>query len=101
MTRPNARRLLKIPVKSNAYLCFIYFMLAASMWAQSANVGTPAGESLPAAPSSASVTDIEQARRLSQQGKNAEALARLQALAAGNPSLPGLSRELGLAYYRS
>src|SRR5678815_1719270 len=62
---------------------------------------TPAQESIPSAPSQSVSADIAEARRLSQQGKNAEALARLQALAANNPGLAGLSHELGIAYYKS
>src|SRR6266566_2378625 len=58
-------------------------------------------EPVPSAPSQSAASDIEEARRLSQQGKNAEALARLHALAASNPALPGLSHELGVVYYKS
>ena len=43
---------------------------------------------------------IAEARRLSQQGKYEEAIAKLQALAADQPGLPGLSHELGAAYYK-
>jgi tetratricopeptide (TPR) repeat protein len=41
-----------------------------------------------------------QARQLLQQGKYDEAIAQLQRLASEHPGLPGLSRELGLAYYK-
>jgi tetratricopeptide (TPR) repeat protein len=40
------------------------------------------------------------ARKLIQEGKYDEALAQLQALAAQNPKLIGLSHELGAAYYK-
>jgi tetratricopeptide (TPR) repeat protein len=40
------------------------------------------------------------ARRLMQEGKYDEALSQLQALAAQNPKLTGLSHELGAAYYK-
>ena len=40
------------------------------------------------------------ARTLMQEGKYDEALSQLQALAAQNPKLTGLSHELGAAYYK-
>jgi len=40
------------------------------------------------------------AQRLLQEGKFNDALAQLQALAAENPKLPGLSHQLGTAYYK-
>ena len=40
------------------------------------------------------------ARRLSQAGKYDEAIAQLLELQAKNPVMPGLQRELGLAYYK-
>jgi len=39
-------------------------------------------------------------RRLLEQGKFAEAVAALEELRKSKPELPGLSRELGIAYYR-
>jgi tetratricopeptide (TPR) repeat protein len=39
-------------------------------------------------------------RRLAEQGKFNEAIDSLNALAKSNPDLKGLSRELGIAYYR-
>ena len=41
-----------------------------------------------------------EARRLSEQGKYDDAIAQLQELAARNPPPAGLSRELGMAYYK-
>jgi tetratricopeptide (TPR) repeat protein len=41
-----------------------------------------------------------EARRLSQIGKYDEAIAQLLELQGRNPVLPGLQRELGIAYYR-
>src|SRR5439155_5924050 len=41
-----------------------------------------------------------QPRRLLQQGKYDEAVAQLQALAAKNSKVNGLSHELGIAYYK-
>src|SRR5579871_1130338 len=40
------------------------------------------------------------AHKLLEQGKFAEAVAELQALAKSRPELKGLSREMGIAYYR-
>lgn len=52
--------------------------------------------------SSAQQTDspFAAARRLLEQGKFAEAIDSLNALAKSEPELKGLSRELGMAYYR-
>jgi tetratricopeptide (TPR) repeat protein len=41
-----------------------------------------------------------EARRLSQQGKFDEAIGQLEAVAAKEPGLRGLSHELGVVYYR-
>jgi tetratricopeptide (TPR) repeat protein len=40
------------------------------------------------------------ARRLSRQGKFAEALAQLEALVAARPDLKGISHEIGLVHYK-
>jgi tetratricopeptide (TPR) repeat protein len=40
------------------------------------------------------------ARRLSQEGKFDEAIAKLEALSAKQPDFKGLSRELGVTYYK-
>src|SRR5580704_3187266 len=44
--------------------------------------------------------NFETARKLMQEGKYDEALTQLQALAAQNPKLTGLSHEMGAAYYK-
>ena len=44
--------------------------------------------------------DFAAAQTLLQQGKYDEAIAQLQAMAAKNPGLKGLSHELGTAYYK-
>jgi tetratricopeptide (TPR) repeat protein len=41
-----------------------------------------------------------EARRLSQEGKFDEAIAKLEALARNEPELKGLAHELGITYYR-
>ena len=51
-------------------------------------------------PSQPSGPNFEAARKLLQEGKYDEALSQLQALAAQNPKLPGLSHQLGTAYYK-
>jgi len=56
---------------------------------------------LPTTPSDSATAPFAEPRRLLQQGKNAEAVARLQDLAVRNPAMPGLQHELGIAYYKS
>jgi tetratricopeptide (TPR) repeat protein len=43
---------------------------------------------------------LSEARRLSQEGKFDEAIARLEALATNDPNLRGLAHELGVTYYK-
>src|SRR6266851_1835796 len=43
---------------------------------------------------------LSEARRLSQQGKFDEAIAKLEALALKDPELKGLAHELGVTYYK-
>src|SRR5467141_1181678 len=45
-------------------------------------------------------TTLSDARRLSEQGKFDEALAKLEALALKDPELKGLAHELGVTYYK-
>src|SRR6202158_6262556 len=45
-------------------------------------------------------TALSDARRLSQQGKFDEALAKLEAVALKDPELKGLAHELGVTYYK-
>jgi tetratricopeptide (TPR) repeat protein len=45
-------------------------------------------------------TALNDARRLSEQGKFDEALAKLEALALNDPGLKGLAHELGVTYYK-
>jgi tetratricopeptide (TPR) repeat protein len=53
-----------------------------------------------AAPATDTSTELAEVRRLEQQGKYDEAIAKLQALAAQSPKLAGISHELGMAYYK-
>src|ERR1700716_484583 len=43
---------------------------------------------------------LNEARRLSQEGKFDEAIGRLEALALKEPELKGLAHELGVTYYK-
>src|SRR3989441_365594 len=43
---------------------------------------------------------LSDARRLSQEGKFDEAIAKLEALAVKDPELKGLAHELGVTYYK-
>ena len=43
---------------------------------------------------------LSDARRLSEQGKFDEALAKLEAVALKDPELKGLAHELGVTYYK-
>src|SRR5215470_12607801 len=48
----------------------------------------------------AHASPFAETERLLQLGKYTEAIADLDALSAKNPHMPGLARELGLAYYK-
>jgi tetratricopeptide (TPR) repeat protein len=58
------------------------------------NVATQDAPSTPRDPS------LEQATRLMQQGKNDEALALLESIAAAEPARRGVMRQIGIANYR-
>lgn len=79
----------------------LLFSLSGMGRPRSAAIAPQAGGALPAAPSSSADSSFAGPRRLLQQGKNAEAVAALQALAAQNPRLAGLWHEFGVAYYKS
>jgi tetratricopeptide (TPR) repeat protein len=76
-------------------IVLILFAISIPCFAQSAPNPQPA-----AAPSSQPNPDFAAAQALLQQGKYDEAIAQLQATAAKNPGLKGLSHELGTAYYK-
>ena len=63
--------------------------------------GASGGSALPSAPSESIDARYAEARRLLQQGKNAEAISDLQKMGTESPGLKGLSHELGAAYYKS
>ena len=73
----------------------LLFAVSIACFAQSA----PTPQAI-TAPSSPSNPDFAPAQALLQQGKYDDAIAQLQAMAAKNPGLKGLSHELGTAYYR-
>jgi tetratricopeptide (TPR) repeat protein len=65
-----------------------------------AQIAAPAGRATPDAAKDAANADFAAARHLLQLGKFDDAIARLLDLQAKNPAMPGLSRELGVAYYK-
>lgn len=69
-----------------------------SSWAQSAP--QPQHSSQETQSSRPSAPNFDAARKLLEEGKYDEALAQLQAFAAQSPKLPGLSHQLGAAYYK-
>jgi tetratricopeptide (TPR) repeat protein len=79
----------------------VFLVLFGTVLVRSRGAACQVAQPLPSAPSQSAAAEIAEARKLSQQGKNAEALTRLQTLAATKPDLQGLSHELGVAYYRS
>jgi tetratricopeptide (TPR) repeat protein len=60
----------------------------------------PAPEASVKSSSKSASPEFEQSRKLLQQGKYDEALAALNELQDKQPGMPGLSHELGLAYYK-
>lgn len=79
------------------------FMLHTGLpvWSQSTSPAANDSQSVPSAPSASTASPFAEPRRLIQQGKNQEALAQLQQMAAMNPGMEGLSHEFGVAYYKS
>jgi tetratricopeptide (TPR) repeat protein len=63
---------------------------------QNLSVPAPAGLVTPQQKAS----DFDEPRRLLKQGKYDEALGLLQPMEQANPATPGLSHELGVAYYK-
>ena len=72
---------------------------AAGNLQQAQNSATPSNAQTSLAPGDEQGAFAD-ARRLSQIGKYDEAIAPLLELQAKNPVMPGLQRELGVAYYR-
>jgi tetratricopeptide (TPR) repeat protein len=65
----------------------------------SAQAAAPSSTTLPAAKPSTDPAFAE-ARKLSEQGKYDEAIAKLQELATHTPPPPGLAHEMGTVYYK-
>lgn len=65
-----------------------------------AQIAAPAAHASPDADKDAGNADFAAARHLLQLGKFDDAIAQLLDLQAKNPAMPGLSRELGIAYYK-
>ncbi len=85
----------------------LHFILFLTCWASSiADAQTAAkqqGQGIEAPKPKEGVlpeSSLNEARRLSQQGKFDEALAKLEGLAAKNPEMKGLAHELGVTYYK-
>ncbi len=74
----------------------VALLASVAVGAQSQSAPTPQA----AAQASPPNPDFAAAQTLLQQGKYDEAIAQLQATAAKNPGLKGLSHELGTAYYK-
>jgi tetratricopeptide (TPR) repeat protein len=77
----------------------IVFLFACLAMAQTPPAQT-APNPAPLATSRTPQAEIDEARHLSEQGRYDDAINQLNALAAREPSLKGLNRELGAAYYK-
>ncbi len=93
------RRLRSFSTRLSARATLFLFAACLSGWAQSAGssalqVGGGASPSVQTDP------EFVEARKLLQQGKYDEAVSQLSELAVKNPTLKGLSLELGTAYYQ-
>ncbi len=60
----------------------------------------PGSKVAPSAPEATAPAEFREARRLIQQGKVDDAIARLQAVEKRDPATKGLALELGTAYYK-
>src|SRR4029077_23339 len=85
-------------------ICLLAGILAASAASQAIPVRSPETFQRDSYSQSASTTrqdtDVDQATRLMQQGKNDEALQILENIAQAEPSRRGIVREIGIANYR-
>src|SRR6266850_3794552 len=84
----------------------LHLILFLTCWASSiadAQTAATQGQGIGAAKPKEGVlpeSSLNEARRLSQQGKFDEALAKLEGLAAKDPEMKGLAHELGVTYYK-
>jgi tetratricopeptide (TPR) repeat protein len=83
--------------------CALVLLAAGSMLTANSTGAPPPTQQIEAPrPKQSIATDPEmaEARRLSQQGKFDEAIARLEGIAANHPDSKGLSHEFGVVYYK-
>jgi tetratricopeptide (TPR) repeat protein len=77
----------------------LVFMLQLSLSVRTSTFAAGQSASIPQSPGQSS-SDFTSACPLLQQGKYDQAIAQLQQLASEHPGKKGLSRELGIAYYK-
>ncbi len=83
-----------------AILCSSFTFSCLSAFGQSPQQSAPASEPSRTEPSTSSAKDFAEPSRLLGEGKYDDALAALQDMESRHPEMPGLSHELGLAYYK-
>jgi tetratricopeptide (TPR) repeat protein len=86
-----------LPMSRSLYTTLL---LAASLPGLAAATQLPPDQSPQPSQPQAPNQNFAATRRLMQQGKSDEALSQLQQLPAQDPKLPGLSHEIGAAYYK-
>jgi len=81
-------------------LCATTSVVAQTAQAPSANAAAQITSPAPRVATETAAEEFAAARRLLQLGKFDDAIAQLLDLQSKNPTMPGLSRELGVAYYK-
>ena len=82
--------------------CFLIFLLSCTLYAAQGTQAAPSGENPPPAVKSMPQTaesPLAEPQRLMREGKYDDAISQLQGMLT-RPSLKGVSRELGLAYFK-
>jgi len=79
--------------------CLALFVGAFCAWGF-AQQASPERPGLPSPASSGTPVEFSEARKLMQQGKLDEAIAKLQAVETRDPNTKGLALEMGAAYYK-
>ncbi len=82
--------------------CFLIFLLSCTLCAAQGTQAAPSGENPPPAVKSTPQTaesPLAEPQRLMREGKYDDAISQLQGMLT-RPSLKGVSRELGLAYFK-
>jgi tetratricopeptide (TPR) repeat protein len=92
----------KISMGLSKWMAVVLFANCVSVWAQTPHTSPPLaiGEPSQSSHPDHANPDFVEVHRLLQQGKFDEGISQLQAAAARNPGLKGLSREFGAAYYQ-